>query len=111
MRYPSAANLRVHVSCVHEQNRPYKCDECPQGFRSKIDLKGHLKSRHNYIIPHEFKCDLCPKVFPRSSALRLHKLRQHEKTRVYSCTYCPDITFRTAYLLKSHHLRTHPVRY
>ncbi|KAK0733640.1 hypothetical protein B0T26DRAFT_670030 [Lasiosphaeria miniovina] len=53
------------------QERPFKCDQCPQSFNRNHDLKRH-KRIHLAVKP--FPCDHCEKSFSRKDALKRHKL-------------------------------------
>ncbi|KAI8632961.1 hypothetical protein F5Y19DRAFT_335296 [Xylariaceae sp. FL1651] len=61
--YPGPANS--------QQDRPYKCDVCPQSFNRNHDLKRH-KRIHLAVKP--FPCDHCDKAFSRKDALKRHRL-------------------------------------
>ncbi|KAI0405551.1 hypothetical protein F4802DRAFT_174969 [Xylaria palmicola] len=61
--YPGAANTH--------QDRPYRCDQCPQSFNRNHDLKRH-KRIHLAVKP--FPCDYCDKAFSRKDALKRHRL-------------------------------------
>ncbi|KAI1181305.1 hypothetical protein F4777DRAFT_11663 [Nemania sp. FL0916] len=54
-----------------QQDRPFKCDACPQGFNRNHDLKRHKKI-HLAVKPHP--CGYCEKAFSRKDALRRHRL-------------------------------------
>ncbi|KAI2469713.1 hypothetical protein F4781DRAFT_421770 [Annulohypoxylon bovei var. microspora] len=54
-----------------QQNRPYKCDVCPQQFNRNHDLKRH-KRIHLAIKP--FPCTFCEKSFSRKDALKRHRM-------------------------------------
>ncbi|KAK5089549.1 hypothetical protein LTR24_006104 [Lithohypha guttulata] len=53
------------------QDRPFKCDECPQSFNRNHDLKRH-KRIHLAVKP--FPCAHCDKSFSRKDALKRHIL-------------------------------------
>lgn len=50
------------------QDRPFKCDECPQSFNRNHDLKRH-KRIHLAVKP--FPCQHCDKSFSRKDALKV----------------------------------------
>ncbi|KAI9737874.1 MAG: hypothetical protein M1834_009244 [Cirrosporium novae-zelandiae] len=54
-----------------QNDRPFKCDQCPQGFNRNHDLKRH-KRIHLAVKP--FPCDHCDKSFSRKDALKRHVL-------------------------------------
>lgn len=49
-------------------DRPFKCDQCPQSFNRNHDLKRH-KRIHLSIKP--YPCDYCEKSFSRKDALKV----------------------------------------
>ncbi|CZT47731.1 related to finger protein [Rhynchosporium secalis] len=52
-------------------DRPFKCDQCPQSFNRNHDLKRH-KRIHLAVKP--FPCGNCEKSFSRKDALKRHIL-------------------------------------
>lgn len=59
----------AHPQAHHpHQERPFKCDECPQGFNRNHDLKRHKKI-HMAVKP--FPCGACDKSFSRKDALKV----------------------------------------
>ncbi|KAJ9632815.1 uncharacterized protein PV06_02785 [Exophiala oligosperma] len=52
-------------------DRPFKCDQCPQSFNRNHDLKRH-KRIHLAVKP--FPCKYCDKSFSRKDALKRHIL-------------------------------------
>ncbi|KAF3942395.1 hypothetical protein ABW19_dt0208150 [Dactylella cylindrospora] len=59
-----------HASVPH-QERPFRCDQCPQSFNRNHDLKRH-KRIHLAVKP--FPCPNCDKSFSRKDALKRHVL-------------------------------------
>jgi uncharacterized Zn-finger protein len=53
---------------VNNQDRPFKCDQCPQSFNRNHDLKRH-KRIHLAVKP--FPCPSCDKSFSRKDALKV----------------------------------------
>ncbi|KAE9380171.1 hypothetical protein N431DRAFT_325285 [Stipitochalara longipes BDJ] len=61
-----------HPGQQQQQNdRPFKCDQCPQSFNRNHDLKRH-KRIHLAVKP--FPCGHCEKSFSRKDALKRHIL-------------------------------------
>ncbi|POS87701.1 hypothetical protein EPUL_000456 [Erysiphe pulchra] len=54
-----------------QNDRPFKCDQCPQSFNRNHDLKRH-KRIHLAVKP--FPCLYCDKSFSRKDALKRHIL-------------------------------------
>jgi uncharacterized Zn-finger protein len=73
LNHMSGLPMPYHV--VHpgmpQQERPFKCDQCPQSFNRNHDLKRH-KRIHLAVKP--FPCDCCEKSFSRKDALKRHRL-------------------------------------
>ena len=40
------ANMKTHISAVHEGQKPYTCEICSRCFSQKVHLKGHFVSAH-----------------------------------------------------------------
>ncbi|KAF2859666.1 hypothetical protein K470DRAFT_218799 [Piedraia hortae CBS 480.64] len=54
-----------------QNERPFRCDQCPQSFNRNHDLKRH-KRIHLAVKP--FPCGHCDKSFSRKDALKRHVL-------------------------------------
>ena len=52
----------------HNNDRPFKCDQCPQSFNRNHDLKRH-KRIHLAVKP--YPCGWCDKSFSRKDALKV----------------------------------------
>ncbi|KAF1978256.1 hypothetical protein BU23DRAFT_254169 [Bimuria novae-zelandiae CBS 107.79] len=70
-----AAAMPHFLGHQHQQqptnDRPFKCDQCPQSFNRNHDLKRH-KRIHLAVKP--FPCTHCDKSFSRKDALKRHIL-------------------------------------
>jgi len=71
-----AASMQHMYAGHHPQqqpvnDRPFKCDQCPQSFNRNHDLKRH-KRIHLAVKP--FPCGHCEKSFSRKDALKRHIL-------------------------------------
>ena len=51
-----------------QNDRPFRCDQCPQSFNRNHDLKRH-KRIHLAVKP--FPCGHCDKSFSRKDALKV----------------------------------------
>jgi hypothetical protein len=60
-----------HGQSAPPNDRPFKCDQCPQSFNRNHDLKRH-KRIHLSVKP--FPCNHCEKSFSRKDALKRHLL-------------------------------------
>jgi uncharacterized Zn-finger protein len=61
----------------HQQqnDRPFKCDQCPQSYNRNHDLKRH-KRIHLAVKP--FPCGHCERSFTRKGALKVRSRETHE---------------------------------
>ena len=57
-----------HSNVAPQNNRPFKCYQCPQSFNRNQDLKRH-KRTHLAVKP--FSCGHCEKSFSRKDALKV----------------------------------------
>ncbi|KAK5115138.1 hypothetical protein LTR62_001835 [Meristemomyces frigidus] len=73
--YNSGHAASMHHMYPPQQNaqndRPFRCDQCPQSFNRNHDLKRH-KRIHLAVKP--FPCGHCDKSFSRKDALKRHVL-------------------------------------
>lgn len=60
-----------HGQSAPPNDRPFKCDQCPQSFNRNHDLKRH-KRIHLSVKP--FPCNHCEKSFSRKDALKVLSL-------------------------------------
>ena len=66
-----AAQMYGHQQQHPPNDRPFKCDQCPQSFNRNHDLKRH-KRIHLAVKP--FPCGHCEKSFSRKDALKVCKM-------------------------------------
>jgi uncharacterized Zn-finger protein len=57
-----------HGPSQAQQERPFKCDQCPQSFNRNHDLKRH---RRIHLAVKPFPCTFCEKSFSRKDALKV----------------------------------------
>ena len=73
------SNLTAHIRNVHQDERPFICNQCPQQFSSKFNLtrhqKVHLSVQSREFTGSELQCSLCRREFAR-----LYCLQRHQKT-------------------------------
>ncbi|XP_053951361.1 zinc finger protein 616-like [Anastrepha ludens] len=116
-----------HIKYVHEDSRPFICEECGEGCRTKARLRLHMHV-HSDFAP--FECEVCNKTFKMKKRLKSHMdihnpnkftcskcglklssritLRRHmvvhSDKKPHKCDYCGS-TFKRAMGLKSHLIR------
>ncbi|XP_055630150.1 transcription factor grauzone-like [Toxorhynchites rutilus septentrionalis] len=85
-------NLRKH--CINEE-KPFKCEKCGQGFPKEWLLKVHYTTH----IPAE--CTICHKVLASASTLKTHMVTIHTGNSKHICDTCGQ-EFRTKLGLERH---------
>lgn len=78
------------------QDRPFKCDQCPQSFNRNHDLKRH-KRIHLSVKP--FPCTHCDKSFSRKDALKVSlstSTNAEIDTDIYSVTFWSKVAAKKA---------------
>lgn len=90
--FPKPGNVKRHIQTVHENQRPYRCDECGKRFGHKTHRDRHRKS-HTPDLP--YACQWCEARFRASSRLdrhvsSVHKVSNGSPTRdnEYICKQC-----------------------
>ena len=93
---------------------PHICQLCAKDFKSKGNLKRHLKDFHSADSSERvtYHCDLCKKDFQNRFNLRRHRLGVHGavtgKTRDYPCEICLKV-FNYGDNLKRHRRNVHGI--
>ena len=97
--YSTKGNLKNHLSSIHLNNKPFKCQfpECNKSYINQSSLDLHYRS-HTGLRP--FICKICGKNFIEKGNLRIH-LNSHSNEKPFKCYFCEK-----AYKIKSH-LREH----
>ncbi|KAL8604661.1 hypothetical protein ACOMHN_013441 [Nucella lapillus] len=70
-----AHSLRIHQRCVHSNERPYTCPQCPSAFARKIYLTIHMR-KHTGEKPH--RCSECLQTFTQRPSLTRHIRTHHQ---------------------------------
>ena len=71
-------NLLDHIARVHEEKKPFKCDNCGVCFGTKQILQRHNDRKHSKIkIKQEFPCPICNLILCRKDVLTKHIARKH----------------------------------
>ena len=63
-----------HMHAGPPNDRPFKCDQCPQSFNRNHDLKRH---RRIHLEVKPFPCAHCVKSFSRKDALKVGRRAFH----------------------------------
>ena len=74
--------LQTHVSAVHDQQRPFKCDRCDKRFGQKAHLRSHIKFVHDKVKPH--RCPYCTYKCTSATTVRAHCMSLHKHEPVPS---------------------------
>ncbi|XP_039282666.1 zinc finger protein 525 [Nilaparvata lugens] len=69
----------------HTGERPFRCSDCKQGFRSRSTLQEHIKHLHLKI--YSCRCNQCGQLFKHRNALISHRM-VHTGEKPYSCHMC-----------------------
>ena len=89
---------------THELDKSLQCDKCNTLFKSKPDLKSHIKSVHDRIKP--FECNFCAAKFLKKTLMKRHIDSVHEGKKPFQCNTCGTTFKRNAYL-KQHIASVH----
>lgn len=87
----------------NEDERQFKCHECPKRFLRQYNLNAHLKT---HLLLRAHMCDECPRAFLRPYDLSRHQ-RIHSKDKPYSCRIC-NMTFIRNDAIWRHYRKAHP---
>ncbi len=67
----AAQMQQMYQQSAPQNDRPFRCDQCPQSFNRNHDLKRH-KRIHLAVKP--FPCGHCDKSFSRKDALKVRTI-------------------------------------
>ena len=65
-----ASSLKIHISSVHEEEKPFKCGICQASFSAKGDMNRHISSVHEKKKP--FNCGVCQASFSTKGDMNRH---------------------------------------
>jgi len=72
-RFGRKHDLKRHQQQVHNNNKPFKCEDCGNCFNRNTQLQIHRR-KHTGIRPYQ--CHICTRAFTTSSNLHRH-IRNH----------------------------------
>uniref|UniRef100_A0A8W8KSG6 C2H2-type domain-containing protein n=1 Tax=Magallana gigas TaxID=29159 RepID=A0A8W8KSG6_MAGGI len=89
--------FKAHMSTMHKDEFPFKCQECGKEFEQTTALNSHRNSHYkdtqhiqtdvlNSDTP--MTCHICKERFRNNRELREHKEKAHEIQRKYMCDIC-----------------------
>ncbi|CAG12844.1 unnamed protein product, partial [Tetraodon nigroviridis] len=83
--FTTDSQLQKHLREHESNDKPHRCDHCPQTFNVEFNLTLH-KSTHT---TSDFTCPVCNKRFSRIASLKSH-IMLHEKEENLICPECGD---------------------
>ncbi|XP_036740058.2 zinc finger protein 236 isoform X1 [Manis pentadactyla] len=85
LSFPKESQFQRHMKDHERNDKPHRCDQCPQTFNVEFNLTLH-KCTHNGEDP---TCPVCNKKFSRVASLKAH-IMLHEKEENLICSECGD---------------------
>ncbi|XP_029778624.1 zinc finger protein 236 [Suricata suricatta] len=85
LSFPKESQFQRHMRDHERNDKPHRCDQCPQTFNVEFNLTLH-KCTHNGEDP---TCPVCNKKFSRVASLKAH-IMLHEKEESLICSECGD---------------------
>ncbi|XP_069885029.1 zinc finger protein 236 isoform X1 [Dipodomys merriami] len=85
LSFPKESQFQRHMRDHELNDKPHRCDQCPQTFNVEFNLALH-KCTHNGEDP---ACPVCHKKFSRVASLKAH-IMLHEKEENLICSECGD---------------------
>lgn len=102
--FPTKSLLYKHLRGHTSDEKPFKCNECGQGFTLSSNLRQHRIIHRGY---KPFQCEFCGKKFMRSNVYKQHR-RIHTGEEMHKCGLCPS-EFLQKYALLKHMKKNHDI--
>ena len=102
--FPTKSMLYKHLRGHTSDEKPFKCNECGQGFTLSSNLRQHRIIHRGY---KPFQCEFCGKKFMRSNVYKQHR-RIHTGEEMHKCGLCPS-EFLQKYALIKHMKKAHDI--
>lgn len=102
--FPTKSTLYKHLRGHTSDEKPFKCNECGQGFTLSSNLRQHRIIHRGY---KPFQCEYCGKKFMRSNVYKQHR-RIHTGEQMHKCDLCPS-EFLQKYALVKHLKKVHNI--
>ena len=102
--FPREDTLKRHIKTVHENFRPYTCEECGKNFKLLQHLQEHIIAIHT--LDRSYVCEECGFAFKLLQHLNDHIRVVHQNHRPHVCEEC-DASFPHARDLKLHIIAVH----
>ena len=102
--FTNSSALKEHVKTKHENDTPFKCDQCQRSYGTSYGLKNHKINLHMQV-----KCEECGQQISSSFMLKRHKATVHgiKPSNVFQCQHCP-LFYTIETHLKKHMIKHHP---
>ncbi|KAK7028904.1 hypothetical protein SK128_015020 [Halocaridina rubra] len=83
MILPSPHHLEEHIR-IHEEEKPYKCDQCGQRYKYQSAFQRHQEQNHTAKLPGEkpFRCDVCGQCFKYHKSFAKHRSNHDALDRI-----------------------------
>ncbi|XP_064113328.1 uncharacterized protein LOC135219989 isoform X2 [Macrobrachium nipponense] len=83
MILPSPHHLEEHIR-IHEEEKPYKCDQCGQRYKYQSAFQRHQEQNHTAKLPGEkpFRCDVCGQCFKYHKSFAKHRTNHDALDRI-----------------------------
>ena len=71
---PSLQMLEEHVR-IHEEEKPYKCDQCGQRYKYQSAFQRHQEQNHTAKLPGDkpYRCEVCGQCFKYHKSFAKHR--------------------------------------